>query len=186
MRRFTVMGFTEAELGFVIAALFAAIAVASLNDRDAQASGARQLQDVVIDRDAAKTELEHHRKTTAAEIARLQSALESSQAELERLRSDGSAGDKRSTKVPQCWEKGESRQTLAELVVRGENLYDLDGEELTIDGVRERLASSIARGESLGCRYVVRARPVAGVDATEHSTAVWRLRRHFDVDDRSR
>ena len=30
MRRFTVMGFTEAELGFVIAAVFAALAVSGL------------------------------------------------------------------------------------------------------------------------------------------------------------
>jgi len=33
MRRFTVMGFTEAELGFVIAAVFAALSVSVIKDR---------------------------------------------------------------------------------------------------------------------------------------------------------
>lgn len=38
MRRFAVMGFTEAELGFIVAALFAAVAVTSLRERDAHAT----------------------------------------------------------------------------------------------------------------------------------------------------
>ena len=32
------MGFTEAELGFVLAALFIAVAIAAINERDASAS----------------------------------------------------------------------------------------------------------------------------------------------------
>jgi uncharacterized membrane protein YccC len=44
MRRFTVMGFTEAELGFVIAALFAAIAISERTDTENRAAATRALE----------------------------------------------------------------------------------------------------------------------------------------------
>jgi hypothetical protein len=59
-------------------------------------------------------------------------------------------------------------------------------QDITIDGVRARPAPLIARADPLGCRYIVRARPTAGIDAVQQSAAVWELRRHFDVNDRPR
>jgi hypothetical protein len=44
MRRFTVMGFTEAELGFVLAALFAAIAVSERSETDNRTATTRALE----------------------------------------------------------------------------------------------------------------------------------------------
>ena len=44
MRRFTVMGFTEAELGFVLAALFAALAISERSDADVRASATRRFE----------------------------------------------------------------------------------------------------------------------------------------------
>ncbi len=44
MRRFTVMGFTEAELGFVLAALFAALAVSERSETDTRAVTTRELE----------------------------------------------------------------------------------------------------------------------------------------------
>src|SRR5262245_56122169 len=44
MRRFTVMGFTEAELGFVLAALFAAVAVSERSDAETREARTRALE----------------------------------------------------------------------------------------------------------------------------------------------
>ena len=44
MRRFTVMGFTEAELGFVLAALFAALAVSEQSDAQTREAHTRALE----------------------------------------------------------------------------------------------------------------------------------------------
>jgi hypothetical protein len=165
MRRFAVMGFTEAELGFVMAALLATTAVAALRDRDARVNGVSQELDLLkAERDRLRDELQ-----------RTKAELERTKAELER---------RRSTKVPQCWEKGERREPIATLTVLGNNLYDLEGHALTINDILGRLAPHIARGAALGCRYVVRALPRPGVDAIDQSAAVWKLRRYFDVDDR--
>jgi hypothetical protein len=172
MRRFTVMGFTEAELGFVLAALFAAIAVATLNDRDASASSLDELRDAALQRDSVAVAFAHFRDSTRADLHRLRDSL----AAVEQ--------PKRSSKVPQCWERGEQREPIAAVIVLGRDRFVLDSDTLSIDGIRGRLATPIARGDSLGCRFVLRARPTGGVDAVEQSDAVWRLRRYFDVDDR--
>lgn len=164
MRRFTIMGFTEAELGFVLAALFIAVAVAAVEERDAQAAGIETEQSAA---DSLRAELAAARDSSAA--------LRDSLSVLE---------DKISTKVPQCWERGERSDAIADLAVLGADRYAMNGDTLSLDGVRARLAAFIARGEALNCRFVVRARPTSGIDAVQQSVAVWQLRRYFDVNDR--
>jgi hypothetical protein len=171
MKRFTIIGFTEAELGFVLAALFIAIAVTSIHERDASAAS-------IVARQAATDSLE-----AAAEAARDTAGMLRDRA-LVLHDSIVALEAKISTKVPQCWEKGEPATAIAEVDVLGANRFRLNGEEVTIDGVRAQLAALIARGDSLGCRYIVRARPTAGIDGVQQSAAVWELRRHFDVNDR--
>ena len=161
MRRFTVLGFTEAELGFVLAALFAAVAVQAVESGKAKAAAVQDAAVVVMQRDS---------------IAREFKAFRDSVAKLPM--------QKRSSKVPQCWEKGEQRDPIATLRVLGANRYELEGQELTIAGVRARLGAQIARSDSLKCRYVVRAVLTRGVDAVDQARAVWSLRTHFDVNDR--
>lgn len=173
MRRFTIIGFTEAELGFVLAALFIAVAVTTIHERDASAANVVEQQSVTDSLVAAAAAA----RDTVGQL-RTQSAL---------LGDSIVALEARiSTKVPQCWEKGEPAGAIAELDVLGANRFRLNGEALTIDGVRARLERFIARSDSLGCRYIVRARPTSGIDAVQQSAAVWELRRDFDVNDRPR
>jgi len=177
MRKFTIMGFTEAELGFVLAAVFIVVAVGAIHDRDAAAASVRDGMVVVAERDSLRV---LHDSLTA-EIARIRTT----ESRVGLLRDSIAALEaKISTKVPQCWEKGESSAPVANVDVLAADRFRLNGEALTIGQVRERLAHFIARGDSLGCRYIVRARPVAGVDARVQADAVWRLRRWFDVNDR--
>jgi hypothetical protein len=75
---------------------------------------------------------------------------------------------------------------VAEVDVLGANRFRLNGgtSPWTASARSSRPSSRV--GDSLGCRYVVRARPTAGIDAVQQSAAVWELRRHFDVNDRPR
>lgn len=176
MRRFTIMGFTEAELGFVLAALFIAVAITAIHERDASAAAAEELRENVVDVDSLQVAAMAARDTVGV-LRDSATALRDSVAALVA---------KISTKVPQCWEKGESTSVIAELDVLGANRFRMNGAALSIEQVRQQLAPFIARGDSLGCRYIVRARPTTGIDAVQQSEAVWQLRRHFDVNDRPR
>src|SRR5436190_23461979 len=125
------MGFTEAELGFVVAALFAAVAVATLNDRDIQANGSGALQIQIVDLQAGL-------KSTKAELEDTQRKLEQAEEELALLRE---AKNRQSTKTSQCWEKGKQKAAIGDVIVLGENSYSLQGETADIDLVRERFAT---------------------------------------------
>jgi hypothetical protein len=152
------MGFTEAELGFVLAAVFAAVGVSMLYEYPAPAPPPDESKYV---------EAVRQRDSLALAFDRFRDSV-------------------RSTKVPQCWERGEPRAPVAHVRVLARDRYAMNGQTLSFARVRARLASRIARGDSLGCRYVVRALPTSGVDAIDQAAAVWRLRTHFDVDDRPR
>jgi hypothetical protein len=156
MRRFTVMGFTEAELGFVVAAVFAALAVSGLVD---QRSGA----------------------DLAARNAVLARRLDSLTLAFTVYRD---SVRKRSNKIPRCSEVGESPAPIAELRVLGRDRYELRPDTLTFAQIEKRLAPQIARSRQLGCRYLVRTIAVSGVDGPDHSAAIGKLWSRFDVNER--
>jgi hypothetical protein len=158
MRRFTVMGFTEAELGFVIAAVFAALAVSGLSSQPS-AQGLQAKTDSLTKRvDSVTRAFEAYRDSV----------------------------HKKSNKTPRCSEKGESPDPIADLRVVGRNAYVLGGDTIGFKEVEQRLAPQIQRSASLGCRYLVRTIATPGVDGPDHSAAVSRLWSHFDVNERQR
>jgi hypothetical protein len=155
-RRFTVMGFTEAELGFVLAGVFAALSLSGLSAQQSTASAAARSDTLARRYDSLSAAFAAYR----------------------------GGEKKRSNKTPRCSEKGESPNAVAELRVLGRDLYELDGESLTYRQVEVRLQPQIARSEQLGCRYLVRTIATPGVDGPDHSAAVSRLWAHFDVNER--
>jgi hypothetical protein len=156
MRRFTVMGFTEAELGFVLAAVFAAMAVAGLS--------AQQTHDTVV---AKSDTLQKKYDSVSAAFAAYKDSVR-----------------KKSNKTPRCSEKGESANAIAEFQILGSDAYDLAGERLTFADIESRFAPQIARSASLGCRYLVRTIATSGVDGPDHSMAIGKLWTRFDVTER--
>jgi hypothetical protein len=158
MRRFTVMGFTEAELGFVIAAVFAALSVSVIHDRVPSTELLAENQKLTAQRDS---------------VARAFAAFKDS-------------ARKRSNKVPRCVEKGETAEPVADLRILGRDSYELAGQRLNASGVARQLDSLVARSRALECRYLVRTHATAGVDGPDHSAATRRLWSLFDVDDRDR
>jgi hypothetical protein len=158
MRRFTVMGFTEAELGFVLAAVFAALSVSSLTMQQRAESLAAKHDSLARKYDSVSTAFAAYRDSVR----------------------------KRSNKTPRCSEKGERPDAIAELRIVGRDAYELRGEQLTFHELESRLAPQINRSTQLGCRYLVRTIATSGVDGPDHSAAVVRLWSRFDVSERQR
>jgi hypothetical protein len=163
-RRFTVMGFTEAELGFVLAAVFAVLAVSGLS--------AQPRENL-----AAKNDTLSHRADSLARRA------DSVAAAFAAFRD---SVHKKSNKIPRCSEKGESADAIAEFRILGRDAYDLRGERLTFHEVETRFAPQLARSAELGCRYLVRTIATRGVDGPDHSAAIGKLWARFDVSERQR
>lgn len=162
MRRFTVLGFTEAELGFVLAATFAAFGVAySVPDQSAETALAKA--------DSAYRSASKTRDSIAVMLQALRDSVR-----------------KKSNLTPPCSEKGESRAPIAEFTIVGRDRYDVGNEVLSFAEVQARLAPAIEKSAALACKFHVIARARAGVDAPVHSAAMARLKTRFYVDERSR
>ena len=162
MRRFTVLGFTEAELGFILAATFAAFGVAySAPESSAQAALARA--------DSATKAATRSRDSVANALTALRDSVR-----------------KKSNLTPPCYEKGESRAPIAELTIVGRDRYVLGGDTIASAALDSVFAPQIARAAQLSCRFTIIARARAGVDAPVHAAAMARLKARFYVDERSR
>ena len=164
-RRFTVMGFTEAELGFVLAAVFAALAVTGLSAQPHTENLAAKNDSLVHRLDS----LGRKADSVAAAFAAFRDSVH-----------------KKSNKTPRCSEKGESANAIAEFRIVGRDGYEIGGQRLTFHDVESRFASQIARSAELGCRYLVRTVATRGVDGPDHSAAVGKLWSRFDVSERQR
>ncbi len=155
-RRFTVMGFTEAELGFVLAAVFAALAASALTPQQSAASLAAKNDTLSKKYDSVSTAFAAYRDSVR----------------------------KKSNKTPRCSEKGEPADAIADVRILGRNAYEIRGERLTFRALETRLAPQIERSTALGCRYLVRTIATPGVDSPDHSAAVVKLWARFDVSER--
>ncbi|MGH2898558.1 MAG: hypothetical protein ACREBE_03830 [bacterium] len=162
MRRFTVLGFTEAELGFVLAATFAAFGVAY------SAPGAAA-ETALAQADSAYRVAAKSRDSAQVALTTLRDSLR-----------------KKSNLTPPCYEKGEPRAPIAELTVLGRDRYAIDSTTIGFAELESRLATQIARGAALGCKYHGSARAHAGVDAPVHAAAMKRLKSRFYVDERAK
>jgi len=158
MRRFTVMGFTEAELGFVLAAVFAALAVSALVPQQGTVNLAAKNDTLTRKYDSVSTAFATYRDSVR----------------------------KKSNKTPRCSEKGEPADAIADIRIRGRDSYELSGERMTFRSLEARLAPQIDRSTALGCRYLVRTIATRGVDGPDHSAAVVKLWARFDVNERQR
>ena len=152
MARFTIIGFTEAELGFVLAALFAALAGHHVAKARADQPHGPGLRDSV-------TGLEHRISTLEREADSLRKLT--------------------SRLPPFCSERGETSNSIARIVVTSATTYRLDNVAGPIDTVLGRLGSWLARSKSLECRYRIDVAPARGMAAVSFIQGSERLAKHF-------
>ena len=162
-RRFTVMGFTEAELGFVLAAVFAALAASALTPQQSAATLAARNDTLSARNDTLNKKYD----SVSTAFAAYRDSVR-----------------KKSNKTPRCSEKGEPADAIADVRILGRNAYEIRGERLTFRALEVRLAPQIDRSAALGCRYLVRTIATPGVDGPDHSAAVVKLWARFDVSER--
>jgi hypothetical protein len=166
MARFTVLGFTEAELGFVLAALFVAVsgyqvvaAAGAGEDSAATAEQAARLQGTLV--------------ATRDTLGDVRDSLTQSRAELERLRR------LTSRLTPYCSERGETDQPVARIVVVDASTYRMDGAQMPIAGVTARLSRWLETSREKGCRFGIEVVPGAGLGADAFMRAREPLSRLF-------
>jgi hypothetical protein len=178
--RFSIIGFTEAELGFIAAILlFAAFAAKSRPAVPNSAPG-------IISADQWKS-IERRLADAAAmksEIAELKRGREEQvrenlllQAELNRERS------LRSRQKPSCVEKGIARGFIAEVEIAGANLFVVDGGGSDLAGVLRKLSPQLGQAKAAGCVQSIRVGYGGGVSLDDYLAARSKLARDFYVDD---
>jgi hypothetical protein len=157
------MGFTEAELRFVLAAVFAALAASALTPQQSAATLAARNDTLSARNDTLNKKYD----SVSTAFAAYRDSVR-----------------KKSNKTPRCSEKGEPADAIADVRILGRNAYEIRGERLTFRALEARLAPQINRSTALGCRYLVRTIATPGVDSPDHSAAVVKLWARFDVSER--
>jgi hypothetical protein len=166
MARFTVLGFTEAELGFVLATLFVAISGYQIVEARSAGDGA----------DAASMQARSVQDSLADARAGLKLAMDSlsvTRDELEDLRR------LTSRLTPYCSERGETDQAVARITVIDARTYRLDGASMQIAGVTSRLSRWLEVSKAKGCRFGVEVIPTSGLAADDFMRAREPLSRLF-------
>lgn len=174
MARFSVLGFTEAELGFVLAALFVAISGYQI----VEASRAdEETQDAVLELDAARdsiARLTEDRHALSDSVASLEQRVLVAEEELERMMR------LRSGFTPACSERdGIDDDLIAEIGILGSETFELGGERMGISGVLNRLSPYLRTAEERQCRFYVRLVSAPDLLGTEKESAEDLLRPHF-------
>ena len=156
--RSTVMGFTEAELGFVLAALFIAIAGSTLS----RAKAERDSRPVPTD--------------TTALVERVTSL----HAEVQQLKDENTELRALTSQLtPPCDERGETRESVARVTVRTATTYMLNGREMPVDSVFARLQVWIDKSQAKRCRFYIDVLPARELRANDYVRATNRLARRF-------
>jgi hypothetical protein len=164
--RFTVLGFTEAELGFVLATLFVAVSGYQIVEARSASVGVDQARNMAA---AVQDSLLDAR----AGLAQVQDSLRVAREELEALRRLSSR------LTPYCSERGESDQPVARVAVAGPRTYRMGGVDLPLSGVTSRLSGWLEISRAKGCRFGLEVVPAPGLSADDFMRAREPLSRLF-------
>jgi hypothetical protein len=158
--RSAVMGFTEAELGFVLAALFIAVAGSALAK--------------------VRTEQEQSAKIVVPDTTALVNKLQLLRAENAQLRNENDELRALTSQMtPSCDERGETRESVARVTVTSANGYLLQNAAMPADSIFARLSFWIEKSRAKRCRFYIDVLPRPELSANDFIQASNRLSRHF-------
>lgn len=156
--RSAVMGFTEAELGFILAALFIAVAGSAL----------------------AKVRVEQQSRPAPADTTALVRQIDLLKSENTQLRDENNELRALTSQMtPSCDERGETRESVARVTVTSANGYVLDNRGMPADSVFAKLGFWIEKARAKRCRFYIDVLPRAELSANDFIQASNRLSRHF-------
>lgn len=157
--RQSIIGFTEAELGLVLALVALALWATSVPTTSAE--NVVTIPQVALD--ALKDTVKQAR------------AWKKSSDSLFAL-----AG-KRSNQTPMCREKGYPDRSIATITILGNDNYQMNGEVTSLNEILTGLAAPQGFAKSHGCRHTVIVRARAGLPAELFTPAFVRLRGYFNT-----
>jgi hypothetical protein len=167
--RQSIIGFTEAELGLVLALIFLALWV------DAQAKIRPQVPGVVEVSQRDLGVLRDSVQQGSKAIVTLAVTRDS----LRRLR-DSLSGI--SNQTPRCIERGYSERFLGEILIRGRNDYEIGGRRTDLSGVLAHFAEPLAWAKAHRCLHAVRVSGVPELAVKDYTPALRAIRQRFNTD----
>ena len=171
--RFSIIGFTEAELGFIVAILlFAAMST----HRTAVAKPVSRPTPVVSRKDFEnlKRQFSQLASSNAQEIQK-NFAL---QRELDRQ------SNLRSRQKPSCIERHIAQSFIAEIQVTGIDQFQLEDDTYDMESLLQRFSPQLKQAQDAGCVQSIRVTPGANISTSDYVRAMNALGRHFYWDDR--
>lgn len=164
MGKFTVMGFTEAELGFVLAGTF--VAIVGLQISRAQS-------------------LENEKRALAIQLATEHARIDSLRDVNARLQDSLIALKKKSNMIPSCAERGLGDASIATVTALPHHVFSVNGAQLDSEGLIQEFSESLHKGDSiLHCKFFVEMRHQAGLDPDDYVWARRFVAARFYVRDR--
>jgi hypothetical protein len=158
-----VIGFTEAQLGIVLAALFLVLWIGAAEAQKPEPT--RQKASVDISADSARN---------LNRLALRQTAVaDSLRAIVDSLR------PKRSRLIPSCKERGLAGGVLLAVYVLGADRLVVDGTQYTWDGFRRLTSADREQARRNGCIHEVSVSPSPEMPAHSYNTALKRIRSVF-------
>ena len=173
--RFSIIGFTEAELGFIAAVLLFAAFISKVRpaSHTIPADQWKSIERQLADDAAMKSRIAELRRINA-EQARQNLLL---QAELNRERT------LRSRQKPSCIERGVARGFVADVQIAGVNRFAIGGESCDLTGLLRRLSPQIEQAKAAGCVQSIRVGYGDGVSLADYLAGRSELARDFYVYD---
>jgi hypothetical protein len=171
--RFSIIGFTEAELGFIVAILlFAAMSA----HRTAVAKPVPKLTPAVSRKDFENL------KQQFSQLAR--SNAQEIQKNLELQRELDRQSNLRSRQKPSCTERHIAQGFVAEIQVTGIDQFQLEGKTFDMSDLLQRFSPELKQAQNAGCIQSIRVIPGANISTRDYVQARNALGQHFYPADR--
>jgi hypothetical protein len=170
--RFSIIGFTEAELGFIVAILlFAAMS----SHRVAIAKPASRPTPAVSRKDFENL------KRKYSELAL--SNAEEIQKNLALQRELDKQSKLRSRQKPTCKELNIAQGSVGEVEVTGIDRFQLEGKTFDMDGLLQHFAPELKQAQDAGCVQTIRVMPGANISTPDYVRARNTLGQRFYASD---
>jgi len=161
MNRFDIVGLSLAEISLVL--VFVLLAVFA----PAYSRVSREAQTKTHDVDVLR-----------AKVTELQKQVDESASLIKQFGAE--RPNLRSIATPSCFELNKTpNRWIGSVIVRGVNVYDLNGKQLGLTDLLSEFSDEIAQGKRDGCRHSIRVSSGEGVSGMEYQSALMQLGQTF-------
>ncbi len=173
--KYSVIGFTEAELGLFVAILIFIIAAAGPRS-DVSSTGKSQSTPSATSMPNLES-LSRQIEALTKENRRLQARLALLEAEAQKTSA------LRSRQLPSCKEKRLTKGFLFDVVITGPESFQVGSRKYDFDALIDNFDSQISSAKAAGCVHTIRVFYVPGVSLSDYLGSLDELRQYFYPSD---